>query len=139
MTAKTITGAHILCYVNGNLYGRASNITYNSQTIHKPIYGIDQAEPFELAASQTKLSGTISVYRLHGDGGSQGAGMSAKYEDVPRGKYFTLTLLDRSNDLIVFQAKYCVQQSESWSIPAKGIITGSLSFEAIDFENELTF
>ena len=136
MTAKTVAGAHILCYINGNLYGRVSNITYNSQTIHRPVYGVDQAEPFELSPSQTKITGTLSVYRLHGDGGSQGAGMSAKYEDIPRGRYFNITLLDRSNDLILFQAKYCVQQSESWSIPAKGIVTGSLNFEAVEFVNE---
>ena len=57
--------------------------------------------------------------------------------NLPTGKYFNITLLDRSNDLIVFQARYCVQQSESWTIPSKGIITGQLQFEAIDWNNEI--
>ena len=138
MSAKTLTGAHIMCYVNGKLYGRVSSFTWSSQTVHKPIYGIDSADPFELAAANTKITGSMSVYRLIGDGGAQGAAIVPKYEDMPRGRYFNVTLIDRSTDLILFQAKYCVLQSENWTIPSKGIITGQLQFEAIDWSNEAT-
>lgn len=137
MAAKSLTGAHIVCYINGKLYGRVSNFTWDSQTVHKQIYGLDSADPFELAAAQTKIGGNVSIYRLIGDGGAQGAGIVPKYEDMPRGRYFNVTLLDRSTDLIVFQAKYCVLQAESWSIPMRGIITGQLHFEAIEWSNEV--
>lgn len=136
-SAKTVTGGHIVCYVNGKLYGRCSSITYTSTTNHKPIYGIDATDPFELGATTTRINGTMSIYRLHADGGSQGAGISPRYEDLPIGKYFNITLLDRSNDLIIFQARYAVQQSETWTIPSKGIVTGQLQFEALDWNNEL--
>lgn len=137
MQAKTLTGGHIVCYVNGKLYGRVSSFNWDSQTNHKPIYGIDSADPFELAAATTKISGSMAVYRLHGDGGAQGAGIVPKYEDMPRGRYFSITLLDRSTDLILFQARYCVLQAESWSVPSRGIITGQLHFEAVDWNNEV--
>jgi hypothetical protein len=137
MSAKTLTGAHIIVYINGKLYSRCSAFSWNSQTVHTPIYGIDSPEPFELASGQTKVSGTMSVYRLVGDAGAQGAGMIQKYEDVPLGKYFNITLLDRSTDLIVFQARFCALSSESWNIAAKGIITGQLAFEAIEWSNEM--
>lgn len=137
MAAKVITGAHIVCYINSKLFGRVSSFNWDSQTMHKPIYGLDTADPFELAASQTKIGGTMTLYRLHSDGGAQGAGMVPKYEDMPRGRYFTVSLIDRSNDLLLFEARYCVVQSESWNVPAKGIITGSVHFEGIDWSNEV--
>lgn len=137
MSSKTLTGARIVCYINGKLYGRVSSFTWDSQTAHKPIYTIDAAEPFELAAGITKVGGTISVYRLIGDGGAQGAGIVPKYGDIPRGKYFSIMLIDRGTDLVLFQAKYCSLQTESWTVPQKGIITGSLHFEAIDWSNEV--
>ncbi len=137
MSSKTITGARIMCYINGKLYGRASSFTWNSQTAHRPIYGIDSCDPFELAASTTKISGTMSIYRLIGDGGAQGAGMVPTYEDMPRGRYFNITLIDRGTDSVLFQARYCVVQTESWNVAAKGIVTGQVSFEAIDWNNEV--
>jgi hypothetical protein len=137
MAAKTLTGPHIICYVNGKLYGRVSNFSWDSQTVHKQIYGLDSADPFELAAGQTKISGSLTIYRLIGDGGAQGAGIVPKYEDMPRGRYFNMTMIDRSTDLILFQARYCVLQAESWSVPMRGIVTGQLHFEAIDWSNEV--
>lgn len=137
MAAKTITSAHIVCYINGKLYGRVSSFSWDSQTIHKPIYGVDSADPFELAASSTRISGNMQIYRLMGDAGAQGAGIVPKYEDMPRGRYFNITLIDRATDLILFQAKYCILQAESWNVPSRGIITGQCHFEAIDWSNEL--
>lgn len=136
MEAKTLTGARLLVYINGRLYGRCSEISWASQSTHKAIYGIDQADPFELAPEHTKVDGTMAVYRLVGDGGAQGAGIAPRYEDIPRGKYFNITLIDKSTDLVVFQSKFCVVQSEGWNVPARGIVTGRLAFEGIDWSNE---
>jgi hypothetical protein len=136
MTAKLLTGAHIVCYVNGKLYGRCSNFSWQSSTQHKPVYTVDVGEPSELAPTQTRLSATMSLYRLAGDGGAQGANMIPRYEDIPRGRYFSMVLIDRSTDLVLFQARYCVCQSESWSVPSKGIITGNINIEAIEWSNE---
>jgi hypothetical protein len=134
--AKTITGSSIICYINNKLYSRVSNFTWDSQTINKAIYALDSNDPFELGATQTKIGGTVSVYRLHGDGGAQGAGMVPEYASLSRGKYFSITLIDRFNNQVLFNASNCVLQSETWSVPSKGIITGSLRFEAIDWSNE---
>lgn len=134
--AKTLTGAKIQCYINNNLYGRATSVSWESATVHRPIYTIDSADPIELGATITKLSGNITVYRLTGDGGARGMGIVPKYEDVPRGKYFTLTLIDRSNNSIIFESKNCVLQSESWTLSSRSVTVGQLRFEAIDWKNE---
>lgn len=136
MSARTLTGAHILVYINGKLYGRCNKFAWSSATPHKAIYGIDLPEPQELAPTSTHLSGAMSIYRTVTDGGAQGAGIVPRYVDIPRGRYFSITLLDRSTDTVVFQAGYCVCQDESWDIPMRGLITGNLRFEGIDWNNE---
>lgn len=137
MSAKTVTGAMVLCYINSNLYGRVSSFSWDSETAHKSIHAVDSSDPYELGMTQTKVSGSLGVYRLKGDGGAQGAGMATRYEDVPRGKYFTITVIDKSTDLVLFEAKQCVLQSESWSVSTKGILSGALKFDAINWHNEV--
>lgn len=134
--AKTITGANILCYIDGRLYSRASSVSWNSATPHKPIMALDSVDPYELAVTTTHVTASMSVYRLHGDGGAQGAGMVPNYEDLPRGRYFTLILVDRMTNNTLFRMKNCVVNGESWSVPSRGIVTGSLSLEGITWDNE---
>jgi hypothetical protein len=135
MTALTIAGAHVVCYVNGKLYGRITNFSWSSQTANRPIYVLDTVDPVELAPGQTKISASMNVIRLHGDGGLQGTGMVPNYEQIPNGKYFTFTLIDRLTDLTIFNANYCKIQDESWSVPSKGLVTGSVRFEALEWSN----
>ncbi len=125
-------------YVNGKLYARVTDLRFTSSTPGREIYGIDSSEPFELANTTTRCSGSMSVLRLAQDGGAEGAGMTVSYVDITREKYFSLALVDRVTDTIVFQARRCKLTSQSWDIPARGRVTGQLDFTAIDWSNEAT-
>src|SRR5258708_730533 len=88
MPALIVAGAHILCYVNGRLYAQVSEFKWSSSTPRKAIHGIDATDPFELAPTITMIKGEVKVFRLSGDGGFQGLGVSASFSDLPKEKYF---------------------------------------------------
>ncbi len=136
MRARTLTAAHAVCYINGQVYAFVNGFNWDSQTPARPIYGLDSADPYELAPTTTKVSGTIGVFRTVADKGAQGAGIVPYFEQVPNGKYFSISIVDRSTDMLLFQSDTAILQSESWSIPSKGLITGQLRFEAITWTNQ---
>ncbi len=138
MKSNNLTAARVVLYVNGKLYGRVTDFRWNSSTSGREIYGIDSPEPFELANTTTRCSGSMSVLRLGQDGGAEGAGMTVSYADISREKYFSLALVDRVTDTIIFQARRCKLTSQSWDVPARGRVTGNLDFVACDWSNEAT-
>jgi hypothetical protein len=135
--ARVITGAAVVCYINGQQFGRVFGFSFKSLTPRKAIYGLDSVDPHELAPTQSRVTGTLRLYRTVADGGAEGAGMAANFEDLPREKYFTVQLVDRGTDKVLFQAQFCSAVSQSWDIPIKGIVTGTLEFEAITWSNEI--
>lgn len=135
--ARVITAANVTCYVNGTQFGRVAGFTWRSSTARRALYGLDLVDPQELAPTQAKVTGLLRLYRTVGDGGAEGAGMAASFEDLPREKYFTVQLIDRGSDKVLFQAQLCSVVSQSWEIQSKGIVTGQLEFEAISWSNEI--
>lgn len=134
--SRLLTSAQVLVYINGKPFAWATSFRWESATPRKAIYGLDSGEPYELAPTTTKVHGSVGLLRLSASGGLEGAGVVAQYHDIPREKYFTLTLVDRTTDTIIFTAGHCAVQSQSWDIPAKGRVTGSMTFEALDWNNE---
>lgn len=126
-----------MVYVNGRVYGRVKEFQWSSATPKKPQYGLDSLEPYELIPTSTRVTGRLTLYRTVGDGGAEGAAMATRYEDVPREKYFSLQLMERGSQTIVFEARYCSVTNQSWSVPERGLVTGTLEFEAIEWNNEL--
>lgn len=135
--SRVVVAAHIICYINGQRFGRLSHFSFRSVTQRRALYGLDSVDPNELAVTQTKISGNMKVFRTIGDGGAEGAGMASAYEDLPREKYFTIQLVERGSDQIIFQAEMCACISQSWDIPAKGVVSGTIDFEAISWSNEI--
>lgn len=133
---KYIITPGILVYINSKPFAVCTGFEWTSATNKKPISGIDQTMPSELAPTTTQIQGTISLLRTHGDGGLEGQGLAARPEDLPREKYFTITVIDKINNKILFQANYCSVVSQSWSMPERSIVKGRLSFMAITFGNE---
>lgn len=132
----TIPGAQVLCYINGRLYSQVESFEWESITPKKPIYGIDSVDPFELAVTTTAVRATLGAYRLHGDGGFQGAGIIAQFHDLPREKYFTFQLVDRKTKLTLFEAAFCSANREQWKVATKNLMRGTLNFEGITWVNE---
>lgn len=137
MQAKVISSAGVRLLLNSRAFGRVKSFQFNSTTPKKPLYGLDCMEPFELQPTTTRINGRIGLYRTIGDAGAEGAGFTTPFELLPREKYFSLQLVERSTDTVIFEATYCTVVSQVWSAPERGIITGDIEFEAIDWSNEL--
>jgi hypothetical protein len=135
--AKVVTSAGVVLHLNAKAFGRVRGFQFASETPKIAVYGLDSTEPFELMPTTTKISGRVSVYRTIGDGGAEGAAMVVPYDFVPREKYFSLQLVERASDSVIFEAAYCSVIRQSWSVPEKGIVTGEIEFEALDWSNEI--
>lgn len=134
--SRLITSAKVVLYVNGKPFAQVTDFRWDAATPPKAIYAVDSGEPYELAATQTKISGTVGLLRLIGDGGLEGAGVMPGLHDLPRNKYFSLALIERTTDTTIFRADKCWCVAQSWNVPSKGIVTGQMGFEAIDWSNE---
>jgi hypothetical protein len=137
MTARIVVSASVKCYLNGKPFGKVKDFRYNVSTPRKAIYGIDSIEPYELAPTTSRVSGSLTIYKTMADGGVEGAAMVARTEEIPREKYFSLMLVDRISQTIMFEAKYCSVQSQSWSLSERGIVMGTIDFESLSYSGEL--
>lgn len=136
--ARVIPSAAVIVYVNGKPFGRISDFNFRSMTPRRALFGIDSMHPYELAPTTGTITASMRIYRTVGDGGAEGAGMTASFEDVPREKYFSVMLVDRgAQDTVIFQADFCSVTSQSWGIPSRGIITGNIEFEALTWSNDV--
>lgn len=134
---RLVTAAKVLVYVNGRLFGRCTSFSWSSDTPRKEIRTVDIPHPVELAPTTTGVRWNMGVLRTVGDGGIQGAGMIATQQsDISREKYFTLLLVERSSNLVLFKADMCNTSSENWGINAKAIVSGQVSGSGIVWGNE---
>lgn len=133
---RLLLGPKTVLYINGHPYAAVAGVKFNSETPKKPLYAVDSGDPYELAPTTTKVTGTMALYRTVGDGGIEGAGMTVDFAYLPRERYFSMSLIDRSTDTQVFRADRCSVISQSWDIPSRGIVMGSVTFEALTWNNE---
>lgn len=134
--SRVLTGARLVVYINDLPFAKISEFRWSNDTPVHEIYGIDLETPSELATSITKLSGNMTVFRLAGDGGAEGAGMAVQSNDLSRLRYFSITVVDRLTNQVVFEAKRCQLQGQSWDAPARGLVTGQLSWCGTAWSNE---
>lgn len=135
--SHVLSGAKVKLYINERPFGQATSFRWSSNTPKKALRGIDVLEPVELAVTGYQCTGSVSVIRLSNDGGAEGAGVITPYPELSREKYFSLTLIERHTDLVIFRANRCSLLSQSWEIPVRGIVTGNFSFEALEWTNEI--
>jgi hypothetical protein len=133
-----ISGAKVQCYINGQLVGRVNAFRWSADSPHKSISAIDCPVPFELAPGTTKVTGSVGLFRTSGDGGIENMGIQPKPNNIARGKYFTLQLIEKMGGTTLFEANYCVVQNQSWAVDARGVMSGTFSFEGIIWANDST-
>jgi hypothetical protein len=134
--ALTITGAHCKLYVNGSPYGRVETFEFTETTAHRTVKVVDLMTPWELIPEGVQVTGSMSIYRIHQDGGVEGAGMKAAVPDLARQKYFSILLVDRFTDTVLFRADQCVVLSQTWRAQ-KGLLKGAVSLQARTWSNEV--
>lgn len=138
MRSLNMTGAHVLLYINGRPFGRVIDFKFAETTPHREIRGIDEIEPVELAPTSASITGSIGVIRRLADGGAEGAGMKALMANLARSKYFTIMLVERTTDTQLFRADYCSVTSQSWDVPIRARVNGTINFSALTWNNEVT-
>jgi hypothetical protein len=136
MRSPLTVGAGVKLYINGAPYARVSSLSINIATPRRDLKTVDTLSPWELLPTALSVSGTLQIYRLHNDGGAEGAGMSGGLAKLPREKYFSLLVINSLTDTVIFQSQNCSVDSQSWDIPAKSYITGRIAFSALDYNNE---
>ena len=80
----------------------------------------------------------MSVLRVSGDVGAEGSGIVAPYPDLPREKYFSVTLVEIDTDTVIFNSSRCSLVSQRWEIGARGIVTGDFAFKAVNWNHQFT-
>lgn len=136
MTSFTIPTAATVLRINGKPYGCVSSFSWSSSTPQKAVNGIDDLAAQELIPTSASVSGNISLYRITGSGGLEGAGLTTSFDEIPRERYFVLQLVDTRTDQILFEARSCKVESQQWNVAAKSLITGSCSFRGLQWNNE---
>lgn len=134
--SRLITAAHILVYINGKIYGRCGGIKYRITDQIRKIRGVDSLDPLELAPATSDISGTIRIFRTIADGGIEGAGFHPSHHYLPKGKYFSLELVERLSRTSIFKADYCRVVDQDWDITPKRIVEGVVTFESLSWSNE---
>ena len=135
-TSNMMVSAHIVCYINGQKIADANSFTWTSETPHREIMAIDFNMPFELAPGATRMSGQIGLYRKTLEAGAEGKGMVSDFNTATRDKYFTIALVDRVSNTMLFKANNCSVNSQSWNLPTRGRVSGTVSFSGITWSNE---
>jgi hypothetical protein len=136
MSAKTITGSGIVCYINNAPWAVVTDIAFTSATPRTAHYGLDSLDPFELSIQKTRVTYSLGIMRTIGDAGAEGAGLVGSYEALPREKYFSIRVVDRVGGFTVFESQYCSVVNQSYQIAARGVMTGKIEIEALDWNNE---
>ena len=131
-----VTAARVFLYMNGQKVGRVTTFQWKSTTDYIEINGLDSSDPYELAPGITRVMGQIGLLRMAGDGGAEGLGVTAQYEDLTRQKYATIALVDRTTQTLLFKADECVVVDQQWAVQAKGRLEGNMSFKGITWNNE---
>ena len=98
---------------------------------------VDSILPFELGSTASSVSGTMGLYRTTLDGAAEGPGMVAPLEEIPNEKYFSMALVDLITQIVIFQADFCSVESQSWSMDARGLVLGTISWSALSYQNEV--
>lgn len=133
---KLVSAPRVLVYINGKLFGRVASFTWTSATPRRRIHTVDIAQPVELAATSIDVSWQMGVLRTVGDGGAQGAGIVADGVNVIKERYFTILLLERQTNLVLFEADFCNTDTETWTVAAKGLMFGQISGSGLAWTNE---
>lgn len=139
MFSVNMVSAGLHLYLNGVRYSKAHSLNYTIGTAVVKRKGIDSIVGFELSPVEYRVTGKISIYRQHGDGGLQGAGLSAPAHVLPLQKYSSIMVVNALTKQVVFRADDCMITDESWDMVAKQRVTGNFSFEGLTSSNEARY
>lgn len=136
MSNNIIVSPHCICLINSVPFAKVKGFGWGSSSGRKVTYGIDTMMPTDICPTVLGIRGSMQIYRLHRDGGIEAAGMIPSWRKMTLGKFFSVAILDRTTDTVIFHANRCEVESQSWLIQPKSYVTGNVSFVGLDYENE---
>lgn len=132
---RLVTGAHCRVYINGQAYGRVAELEWEAETPRRMTRHLDTLLPGEAIQQAVSVGGSLTVYRIHGDGGLEAAGLVAPWQNLSREKSFALLVVDRFLDSVLFRADSCSTIRQKWTY-RKGLVIGSVGFVGLLWNNE---
>lgn len=139
MPSRVLVGAKVLVFINGYLYGHVTGLRWDSQTPTAARMGIDSMTAYELSPTIAKVSGSVNLLRLEGDGGLEGRGIVAPFSHIPRERYFSVLVVDRKSKKTLHRADHCKISFQSWNYTARARVEGTFTFEGIEWNNEANY
>jgi hypothetical protein len=136
MRARIITGAHLVCYINNKPFSGVQSFTWQADTPRRLVRPIDTFMPVEMIQQAPTVIGSCVCYRAIFDGGLEGQGLVATFEDLSRDKYFAISIVERSSDTVIFRADFASILSQQWVAQTRQLMAGSFTFQALDWFNE---
>ena len=126
----TIPSAAITVYVDNQIIGFATTISYNRDLGIKTIYAIDDPTPQEIAITGPyTITGSLSGFAVISSQDHNRLLVHANtISEYFNQKYATIEVKNRTNSTVQFKITNCIFHSDSWSTEAKGIGQWRASF-----------
>lgn len=134
----TLTGAHIVVYINNVKYKQIQAISFSIDYGETEIYGIDSAYAQEIAPTRISVRGKVDGLRLKNSGGLQGSNMRPLFVDIAASSYVSIRVQDRQSQEDILFIPNAKISSQSHQIAAKSMyklsfdFVGQIPLEALD-------
>ena len=137
MRSPYVVGAQLIVLVNGARYAECTSFEFEHIIARAEIVGIDTNQPFEIAPKMVRFQANMGYMRRQGGGGAFGQGMAAPFSKTEQESYWSLLILNRRDQSILFRADQCMATNVRESAQARGRMTGSISFTGLAWSNEV--
>lgn len=129
--ADVMTGACVRLLVNGKVVGVGTSITIQRDLGVKPIIGIDQVTPQEIAVTGPYIvRGQITGLRTRATAGFDGLQIinASTLGDYFNQKYVTLELVDRKTNITFAKVNKVIFNTDTMTVQARQVVTITASF-----------
>ena len=131
--SETIRALDCVVYINGQVFGVASDASWQISTGRKAIFTIDSNVPAEQHATRSTVGGSLQIFRKHGDAGVEGVGVTPVQNQLSSERYFFLQILDATTDNILLEIPKAAIGNQSWQVAARGWLKGSFDFVGLTY------
>lgn len=135
--AKYFTGARCILKVNGKILAFATGISWNITTAAEEVLTVDSYLPHELTPTRIQVNGTISGFRIPGDGPGAKLIQPDSLSFLQQ-NYVDIEVMDSQSDNMIFKTNKALITRRSESVRTGEISNLSLEFMAIGFIDERT-
>ncbi len=133
-----LPSAHCVAFINGSRRGDVIDFSWISNTPKKEERGIDEVEAVELSPTTASVEFQMTVWWKKAGGGARNAGVVANNPNISLEKYFTVLIVDRQTQTIVFRADHCSMESEEPSIVGKGLVASKWRVKALSWNDAVS-